>query len=227
MLCVFDVNETLLDLTGLDPLFADLAGDRAAATAVRTAWFDLMIHNALVVTAAGGYQPFGDIAAACLTQVSANHGTVATDEHRRELGALMRRLPAHPEVGDAIEQLRSAGFGAVALTNSVLAVAEDQLTNAGLRPLFDAVHSADQARRLKPAPEPYRYVVDTHQIAPADAVLIAAHDWDIAGATSAGLTTAFVARQNRTPLAVSNAPTVTGLDLTEVAARLIERYVSR
>ena len=63
MLCVFDVNETLLDLTGLDPLFADLAGDRAAATAVRTAWFDLMIHNALVVTAAGGYQPFGDIAA--------------------------------------------------------------------------------------------------------------------------------------------------------------------
>lgn len=220
MLCVFDVNETLLDLAGLDPLFTDLTGDAA----VRTEWFDLMIHNALVVTATGGYRPFGDIAAACLTQVAANHDTVVTDEHRRELGALMRTLPAHPEVGEAIARLRSAGFGAVALTNSVLAVAEDQLTNAGLRPLFDAVYSADQVRRLKPAPEPYRHVVDTHRIAPADAVLIAAHDWDIAGAAVAGLETAFVAREDRTPLAASDAPTVTGRDLTDVATQLIERY---
>lgn len=226
MLCVFDVNETLLDLAGLDPLFADLAGEGADVTAVRTEWFDLMIHNALVVTAAGGYRPFGDIAAACLTQVAANHGAVATDEHRRELGALMRRLPAHSEVGEAIERLRSAGFGVVALTNSVLAIAEDQLANAGLRPLFDAVYSADQVRRLKPAPQSYRHVVDTHQLVPADAVLIAAHDWDVAGAAAAGLATAFVARRNRVPLAASDAPTVTGLDLTEVAARLIERYAS-
>jgi 2-haloacid dehalogenase len=227
MLCVFDVNETLLDLAGLDPLFADLIGDAADVTEVRAEWFDLMIHNALVVTATGGYRPFGEIAAACLTQIATNHGTVATDEHRRELGVLMRRLPAHPEVGEAIEQLRSAGFSAVALTNSVLTVAEDQLTNAGLRPLFDAVHSADHVRRLKPAPEPYRHVVDTHHIAPEDAALIAAHDWDIAGAAAAGLTTAFVARHNRTPLAASNPPTVTGPDLTEVTARLIERYTSR
>jgi 2-haloacid dehalogenase len=221
MLCMFDVNETLLDLVGLDDLFADLTTE---PTAGRTEWFDLMIHNALVVTAAGGYRPFGEIAAACLTQVAVRHGTVATDEHRRELGTLMRRLPAHPEVGEAIERLRSAGFGAVALTNSVLAVAEDQLTNAGLRLLFDAVYSADQVHRLKPAPEPYRHVVDTHRLAPADAVLIAAHDWDIAGAAAAGLTTAFVARADRKPLAASDAPTVTGRDLTDVATQLIERY---
>lgn len=222
MLCVLDVNETLLDLAGLDDLFADLTG----TAEVRTEWFDLMIHNALVVTATGGYRPFGDIAAACLTQVAARRGVMATDEHRRELGALMRRLPAHPEVGDAIERLRSAGFGVVALTNSVLAVAEDQLSNAGLRPLVDAVYSADHVRRLKPAPEPYRHVVDAHRIAPAEGVLVAAHDWDIAGAAAAGLATAFVARGGRTPLAAGGAPTVTGVDLAEVATRLIERYVS-
>jgi 2-haloacid dehalogenase len=222
MLCVLDVNETLLDLAGLDDLFTDLTG----TAAVRSEWFDLMIHNALVVTATGGYQPFGDIAAACLTQVAARHGARASDEHRRELGALMRRLPAHPEVGEAIERLRSAGFGVVALTNSVLAVAEDQLSNSGLRRLVDAVYSADQVQRLKPAPEPYRHVLDTHQLAPAEAVLIAAHDWDIAGAAAAGLVTAFVARGDRTPLASGDAPTVTGMDLAEVVTRLLERYVS-
>lgn len=225
MLCVFDVNETLLDLAGLDPLFADLLGDAGDMPtdipAVRAEWFDLMIHNALVVTATGGYRPFGEIAAACLTQSAAAHGVVATAEHRDALGALMHRLPAHPEVGEAVERLRTAGFDTVALTNSVLAVAEDQLTNAGLRPLFDAVYSADQVHRLKPAAEPYRHVVHTHRVPPGDAVLVAAHDWDIAGAAAAGLTTAFVARQNRTPLAASHAPTLTGPDLTEIADRLV------
>lgn len=226
MLCVFDVNETLLDLAGLDPLFAGLTDDPVEATAVRVEWFNLMIHNALVVTAAGGYRPFGEIAAACLAQVAARRGVAVTEEHGRQLGALMRILPAHPEVGEAIARLRSAGFGVVALTNSVLAVAEDQLTNAGLRPLFDAVYSADQVRRLKPAPEPYRHVVDTHDVVPADAVLIAAHDWDIAGAAAVGLTTAFVAREGRNPLAAGDAPTVTGKDLADVAARLIAGHTS-
>jgi 2-haloacid dehalogenase len=218
MLCVLDVNETLLDLAGLDDLFTDLAGDAE----VRREWFDLMIHNALVLTAAGGYRPFGEIAGECLTQVAVRHGGHATDEHRRTLGELMRRLPAHPEVPGAIERLRAAGFGVVALTNSVLAVAEAQLTNAGLRQLVDGVHSADTVQRLKPAPEPYRHVLETHGVAPAEAVLIAAHDWDIAGAAAAGLRTAFVAREGRIPLATSGPPTVTGRDLTEIATRLVE-----
>jgi 2-haloacid dehalogenase len=217
VLCVFDVNETLLDLSALDEFFAEVAGDPAA----RKEWFDLMIHNALVVTAAGGYRPFGQIAAACLPAVAGARGRTATAEQQRELGERMRRLPAHPEAVEALDRLRAAGFGVVALTNSVLAVAEDQLRNSGLLPLFDAVYSADQAGRLKPAPEPYRFVVDSRRVAAADAVLVAAHDWDVAGAAAAGLRAAFVAREGRVPLAAVDAPAVTGTDLADVADQLI------
>jgi 2-haloacid dehalogenase len=217
VLCVFDVNETLLDLAALDDFFADVTGDPAA----RRTWFDLMIHNALVVTAAGGYRPFGQIAAACLPAVAAGYGRTATPGQQRELGERMRRMPAHPEAERAITRLREAGFAVVALTNSVLEVAQDQLRNSGLAPLFDGVYSADQVGRLKPAPEPYRFVVESRQVAPADAVLIAAHDWDVAGAAAAGLSAAFVAREGRVPLPAADAPTVAGTDLDEVAELLV------
>jgi 2-haloacid dehalogenase len=217
LLCVFDVNETLLDLAALDGFFAEVIG-RAEA---RREWFDLMIHNALTLTAAGGYRPFGEIAAACLPAIAARHGRAATPDDRRELGERLRRLPAHADAEDAIRRLRGAGFGVVTLTNSTIEVAEDQLQNAGLRDLVDAVHSADEVRALKPAPGPYRLVLDRRRAAPADAVLIAAHDWDIAGAAAVGLRTAFVSRDGRIPLSAHTAPTVSATSLDAIATRLM------
>ncbi|WP_246368221.1 HAD family hydrolase [Kibdelosporangium persicum] len=147
-------------------------------------------------------------------------------EHQRELGDRLRRLPAHSEVHDAIARLRAAGFRVVTLTNSVAAVAEDQLHNAGLRPLIDAVYSADKAGRLKPAPEPYQLVLKAEQVIPSDAILIAAHGWDITGAAAAGLATAFISRDHRRPLPAANAPTLTATDI-DVATQLIARHTHR
>jgi 2-haloacid dehalogenase len=217
---VFDVNETLLDLAALDEFFADLTGSPEA----RREWFDLMIHNALTLTAARDYRPFGQIAAACLPPVAARHGRAATARHQRELGERMRGLPAHPDVPQAISQLRAAGFGVVTLTNSVAEVATDQLRNAGLATLVDAVYSADAVHQLKPAPEPYRYVLDAQQTDPADAILIAAHDWDIAGAAAAGLGTAFLSRDGRIPLSAHTEPTISATSLDALATTLITRH---
>lgn len=222
MLCVFDVNETLLDLAALDDFFADLTGDSAA----RREWFDLMIHNALALTAARDYRPFGQIAAACLPPIVASRGRTATPGHRRELGERLRRLPAHPEVHEAITRLRAAGFRVVTLTNSVGVVAEDQLRNAGLRQLIDAVYSADQVAQLKPAPESYQLVLEAEQVAAADAVLIAAHGWDIAGAAAAGLATAFVSRDQRIPLPATDTPTLMATDIDDVATQLIAQHAN-
>ena len=150
MLCVFDVNETLLDLAALDEFFTGLAGTPEA----RPEWFSLLIHSALTLTAARAYRPFGEIAAACLPPVAARHGRTATRDHQRELGERLRLLPAHPDAAAAIREPRSAGFGVVTLTNSTAEVAEDQLRNAGLRDLLQAVYSADEVRMLKPGPSP-------------------------------------------------------------------------
>lgn len=223
MLCVFDVNETLLDLAALDEFFTELTGTPQA----RPEWFSLLIYNALTLTAARAYRPFAEIAAACLPPVAARHGRTATPDHQRELGERLRRLPAHPDATAALRQLRGAGFDVVTLTNSTLEVAEDQLRNAGLRELIQGVYSADEVRMLKPAPEPYRHVLHCRHAGPASTVLVAAHDWDIAGAAAAGLRTAFISRDGRSPLPASAPPATSATSLHAIAAELINQQSLR
>jgi 2-haloacid dehalogenase len=153
----------------------------------RAQWFDLLIQGALVSAATGEYRDFAQIGAASFRALG------GTDTER--LGATMRSLPAHPDVAAGLDALRTAGHRLVALGNSPLATIRAQLENSGLG--LDAFYSAEQAGALKPARAPYAYVLDRENTAPAGAVMVAAHGWDIAGAQAAGLRTVFVARPGR------------------------------
>lgn len=55
--CVFDVNETLLDLSALDHEFERLFGDRS----VRAVWFQQMLQSALVATVTDRYVTFSEL----------------------------------------------------------------------------------------------------------------------------------------------------------------------
>jgi 2-haloacid dehalogenase len=219
VLVVFDINETLLDLRALDSIFIELTGTRDA----RREWFDLLIHTALTVTATGRYEDFSSIGAACLRAVALRHGRTATEADRRALGDGMRALPPHPEVPAELERLAAAGSDLLALGNSPLAVVEDQLRNAGLREYFAAVASAEQAQALKPNPAAYHLVADVTGSPLSTATLVAAHDWDIAGARAVGMRTAFVAREGRQPLPTDPAPHLQGSDLTQITDALIRQ----
>jgi 2-haloacid dehalogenase len=216
----------LQDEAALDGFFTEVTGTPQA----RPEWFSLVIHSALTLTAARAYRPFGEIAAACLQPAAARHGRTVTRDHQRELGERLRRLPAHPDVTAAIRQLRGAGFGVVTLANSTAEFAEDQLRNAGLSDLIQAVYSADEVRMLKPAPEPYRHVLNSQHIDAADAadaVLIAAHDWDVAGAAAAGLRTALITRDGRVPPRASPSPPISATSLHVIATELINQHSPR
>ncbi|MFF1607242.1 HAD family hydrolase [Amycolatopsis sp. NPDC058278] len=207
MLCVLDVNETLLDLAAIDPVIG--------GPELRREWFGLAIHTVLTVTATGGYRDFAGIAGDAAVEVAARHGR---DADLTKIGEGLRSLPAHPDVEPGLVKLREQGHTIVALTNSPLATAEAQLLNAGLAPLLDRIFSAEQVGRLKPAPEPYRQVAAAY---PGErAVMIAAHDWDIAGAQAAGLETALLTRPGVHPLPGSPAPTYTASTLPELAGLL-------
>jgi hypothetical protein len=80
-----------------------------------------------------------------------------------------------------------------ALSNSPQDVEQAQLAHAGLTDRFDAILSADTVRALKPRREPYELAARTFGVPTGDVLLVAAHAWDIAGASAAGCRTAFVA----------------------------------
>jgi len=98
----------------------------------------------------------------------------------------------------------------------------EQRHHANLAECFEAILSADQVEALKPRPEPYALVARTLDAALSDVRLVAAHQWDIAGALAAGCAAAFVARPGRT-LSPLERPDIVGADLNEVADKILAR----
>jgi 2-haloacid dehalogenase len=213
--CVFDVNETLLDLAALDPHFERIFGDAS----VRRLWFSQMLQSALVATVTDAYTTFGEAAGAALQMTAERQGVEVSDEDKQSIIGGLRELPPHPEVAGSLDRLRDAGFRLATLTNSTQEVAEAQIRNSGLADRFEQVLSADTAKRLKPAPAPYRMAARTLGIPEREMRLVAAHAWDVAGALRAGCAAAFVARQPFDPLV--ERPDVVGKDLREVADGII------
>ncbi|HEV3465389.1 MAG TPA: haloacid dehalogenase type II [Actinomycetota bacterium] len=216
-MCVFDVNETLLDLAGLDGQFERLFGDRG----VRQAWFGQLLQSAMVATITGAYSDFGTVGRAALEMTAARLGVELSDQDRDAVAGAMTRLPAHPEVPGSLDRLAGGGLRLAALTNSTERVATAQLEHAGIADRFEAVLSADAARRLKPAPEPYRMAAERLGVEPGEVLLVAAHAWDVAGALRAGCRAAFVARPGKVLDPLVEPPELVVDDLAALADRLL------
>jgi 2-haloacid dehalogenase len=221
--CVFDVNETLLDLSALDPLFERAFGDASA----RGEWFGQLQQSWLVATVTGVYEQFGTIGGTALKMVAERRGVSLPDEDASEILGSIRELPPHPEVGEALACLRNAGIRLATLTNSTQDVADAQIENSGLGEHFEQVLSADAVKRLKPAPEPYRMASEILGVEIGQVRLVAAHAWDVAGAMRAGCAAAFVARPGKVLDPLFEPPDVVGVDLREVAGRLLEAEIGR
>ena len=216
--CVFDVNETLLDLGALDSHFERVFGEASA----RQAWFGQFLALWLTEMLTGEYTNFGTIGGGALEMVAKRQGVDLSDEDKQRILGDMQELPPHPEVEDALGRLRDAGIRLAALTNSTQQVADAQIDNSGLRDYFERVLSADTVQRLKPAPEPYRMAAESLGVEIGQVRLVAAHAWDVVGAMRAGCAAAFVARPGMVLNPLAARPDVVGADLREVAAQILE-----
>jgi 2-haloacid dehalogenase len=210
--CVFDVNETLLDLGALDPHFERVFGDAST----RQAWFGQFLTSWLTMMVTGVYEEFGTIGGAALEMVAERQGVNLSDEDKQQILGGMQNLPPHPEVEENLGRLRDAGIRLAALTNSTQQVADAQIDNSGLRDYFEQVLSADAVKRLKPAPEPYYMAAERLGVQIGQVRLVAAHAWDVAGAMCAGCAAAFVARPGMVLNPLFERPDVVGSDLSEV-----------
>jgi 2-haloacid dehalogenase len=215
---VFDVNETLLDLSALDPHFQRVFGDAA----VRIEWFQTMLQSAFLTTIAGPYKAFGEHFRAALAITALRRDLRVSPEDERAILAGVRTLPAHPDVRPALERLRAAGYRLAALTNSTAEVEEAQLRNAGLADFFEKALSADTGKRLKPAPESYANAARDLRVEAKEIRMVAAHVWDVHGAMRAGCAAAFVERPGVVWNPLLERPDVVGPDLGAIAEQVIE-----
>jgi 2-haloacid dehalogenase len=219
-LIVFDVNETLLDLGTMEPIFGRIFGDKSAMRM----WFaDLILYSA-ALTVAGVYVPFTDIGAAVMKMLADTRGIRINDNDKKELTDKFSTMPPHPEVPAALRKLREAGFRLFCLTDNLLEVQTRQLTHGGIVDLFERRFSADGAKHHKPSRQAYAYVEKELGVKPSELCMIACHTWDTLGAVAAGWEAALIKRVGNDVLGVGPQPHIVGNDLNDVADQLIARH---
>ena len=218
---VFDVNETLLDLDAIRPVFDRIFKDPAAMRL----WFANLITYSEALTLANVYVPFTDIGGAVLRMLAATRDITIADADAAELTDRFATMPPHPEVPAALQKLRDHGFRLFTLTDNTLAISGRQLEHGGVIDLFERRFSVDETvKRHKPAQEAYHSVATALGLDPGNICLIASHVWDTIGAGAAGWQAALILREGNAPLDVGPQPDYIGKDLDAVADQLIERY---
>lgn len=217
---VFDVNETLLDIDTLAPLFARLFGDDK----ILREWFAQLVLYSQTMTLSGLYTPFGELGVGALQMTADIHQVTLTDDDINEFKQRMADMPAHPDAIPALTKLRTAGFRLVTLTNSASNASNTPLEKAGLNEFFEQSFSVETVEKFKPAPETYQMVAKEMSVAMSDLCLVACHLWDTIGAQAAGCQGAFVTRPYNAMLPASNVPTpdFMAADLVTLAEQIID-----
>ncbi|WP_077400444.1 haloacid dehalogenase type II [Cellulophaga omnivescoria] len=215
----FDVNETLLDLTAMkNSVGSALEGKND----LLKLWFTTMLQYSLVSTVGRQYNDFGIIGAAALEMVAANNNIKLTSEEaKKAILTPIRSLPAHPEVKESLERLRTAGYKLVSFTNSSNIGVETQFKNAGLTSYFDDRLSIEDIGKFKPHTDAYDWAARKMKVKPEECMLIAAHGWDIAGALWANWRGAFISRPGAQLYPLANKPEINENNLKLVADKLI------
>src|ERR1700759_5736331 len=111
---VFDVNETLIDIESIAPVFKRILGDPAAMRE----WFNQLVMYSMTATLSGHYVDFFTLGQGILRMLATTHSlAVAADGVEGPKHAMLTR-PAHPDGEDGLTALRDNGFRLVTLTKA-------------------------------------------------------------------------------------------------------------
>ena len=216
---LFDINETVLDLSSLKPKFKATFGDESVAAT----WFSMLLHTSTVCALTATKTDFATLAGTMLDTIAARLDVELAKDTRADILSSFASLPAHADIKTALTRLRSAGYRTVAFTNSSLNLVTTQINNSNLTQYFDDIISVETTGSFKPDPKVYIFVAERLNRPIEDLRLVATHDWDTHGALSAGMRAAYIDRSGAPYHPLYRHPDVYATSMVDVVEQIIAR----
>ena len=214
---VFDVNETLSDMSPMENRFVEVGAPGYLARI----WFASLLRDGFALAASGDSARFSVIGTAILHDLFSGIALTRTvDEAVSHVLEGLGTLNLHPDIADGVRALKVSGYRLATLSNGSARLAQAMLSEAGIRDNFDALLTVEDAPAWKPVGSAYHYAANALGVQPADMLLVAVHPWDIHGAAQAGLSTAWINRGDAPYPSYFAQPDYTVPTLHELAARL-------
>lgn len=218
---LFDINETVLDLSTLKSKFIAAFGDQSAMAV----WFSMLLHSSTVCVVTGVQTDFAALAGIMLESIAARRGIALSRAVREDILSGFASLPAHDDIKPALSRLRSAGYRTVAFSNSSLGLISTQMKNAGLSEYFDEIISVEKTGSFKPDPATYQFAAQQLNQPLESLRLVATHDWDTHGALSVGMKAAYIARSQAIYHPLYRQPDIMATTMGDIVDKIIERKV--
>ncbi len=188
----FDVYGTLIDTQGVVTLLQELVGDKAKAFS--NSWRDKQLEYSFRKGLMQNYETFAVCTSQALDYTCASYGATLSAEQKKELMAIYRVLPAFDDAEEGLNRLKGAGNRLFAFSNGAADDLEILLNNAGIRGLFLGVVSVDDLKSFKPNPAVYSHFLRKSGATGGEAWLISSNPFDVIGAISAGMKSAWLRR---------------------------------
>lgn len=189
----FDVFGTVVDWHGsvareVDALQLGVSGDEFAL-AWRAGYAPAMQR---VRSGELGWTLIDDLHRLILDQILNEFGVHSLNEDQKQhLNHVWHRLDAWPDTVAGLTRLKKR-FRICTLSNGNLDLLRDMAAHAQLP--WDRILSAETFQHYKPDPETYLGVAREFGVQPHEAMLVAAHQSDLAAARACGLHTAYIER---------------------------------
>lgn len=215
----FDVYGTLINTHGVLSALEELVSDHAKAFS--NTWRDKQLEYSFRKGLMQNYETFTVCTSQALDYTCSYYRTNLSDDQKMELMSLYRVLPAFDDVKEGLTRLKGAGFMLYAFSNGATDALEVLLNNAGIRDLFLGVISVDDIKSFKPNPAVYSHFLRKSKATGGSAWLISSNPFDVIGAISAGMKSAWVRRSPESifdPWGVE--PTITVTSLRELKEEL-------
>lgn len=188
----FDVYGTLINTQGVVSTLHGLIGNQAEEFS--RIWRDKQLEYSFRRGLMQNYEKFSICTSNALDFTCSILKISLTNEQKENLLKCYRTLPAFSDVVDGLKQLKSSGFRIYAFSNGSSDAVEELLVAAGIRNYFIGVVSVDDIKSFKPNPAVYSYFLRKSGSSSNDTWLISSNPFDVIGAISAGIKSAWVQR---------------------------------
>lgn len=215
----FDMYGTLCETSSVtDALAGELDAPDGVVADVDRLWRRTQLSYAFQRAAMDDYRRFGEVTADALAYALDYYGFAPGADARERVLDAYDHLDPFPDAADALAALRDAGHRVAVLSNGDPDMLAALTENAGLADDLDDVLSVHAVRTFKPAPAVYESAADRLDADIGSCWLVSGNAWDVAGASAAGMRTAWVNRAREPPERVGGDPEVTVRSLADVAA---------
>lgn len=215
-LVIFDVNETMFSLANISYLFKNFGLPPNSSDL----WFSNVLKEGFACSSYGSFSPFIDIGKNELKKLFLKFELKYKKTHFNFLHNELSKLIIHQDVGESIKIFHKHGLKIVTLTNGSKNNTLKLIKKNNLSKYISRCFSIDEIKLWKPNKKIYLHVCNEMGFSSSNAMMIAAHAWDISGAKNAGLKTAYITRYEKILGSIYPKPDIIAQDCLSITNRI-------